>query len=171
MYHLWLLPSPWWTMFGFLGRPTSCFEARPPWAVSMCPLNCWVFQCKEVSLNSTSSPLAPPFLISSLLSANTKWTPLTFLYCAIPNFLSTETVSSYNTRILSHWMMLKNFSYFCSYYKTFPTASAPSSTPQCQQWSIFLALSSALIYPYTKAEKWNPPSACRGSRHQKSCAS
>lgn len=68
--------------------------------------------------------------------------------------------------MLSHFMMLKNFSYFSSFCKTFPTASAFPSAQLCQECSIFLTLPSALIYSYNEGHSWKQPGTCRGSRHQ-----
>ena len=175
MYHLWLLPLPVmdniWLGFS-LGRATRCFEAGPPCAVAMCPTRWLGFSVQSgfpefSNFFSSCSPIS----ISSLLSANTKVTPLGFIFCAIPNLLSTEMVSSYNSRMLSHFMMLKNFSYFSSSCKTYPTASASPSVQLCQERSVFLTLPSALLYSYNKAQRWKQPGTCRGSRHQNSSPS
>lgn len=122
--------------FGFtVGRPTRCFEAvqwqRVPW-------DHWGFQCEEPALNSAVAPFASPLLTSTFLSAYTKGTPLQFLFCAIPNLLSNEMLSSYISLTLLHLMMLKNFSYFIGSCKTFPGASASPSAGLCQGCSVHL---------------------------------
>lgn len=66
--------------------------------------------------------------------------------------------------MLSHLMMLKNSSY-CTSCKTFLTVLVSLPAQLCQEWPMFLALPSALIYSYDKAQRWKQMGTCRGSRH------